>query len=108
MGQRTNPKERGENGGLARIRVLTKKLKKINLIVDNSDPIGDNTGMKDKTIKKLDLIDELVPQVIESWTQDDLIQFAANALNSDYQSDFDQLIEDAITFGLIEDEEQIV
>ncbi len=64
--------------------------------------------MKSKTIKKLDLIDELIPQVIESWSQADLIQFAANALDSDYQSDFDQLIEDAITFGLIDDEEQIV
>lgn len=64
--------------------------------------------MKDKTIKKLDLIDELVPQVIESWTQDDLINFAMTRLEQDYQSDFDMLVEDAMTFDLIEDEEQIV
>lgn len=58
-------------------------------------------------ISKLDLIDQLVPQVIESWSQTDLIQFAANALDSDYQSDFDMLVEDAITFELIEDKEDI-
>ena len=59
-------------------------------------------------ISKLDLIDQLIPQVIDSWSQADLIQFAANALDSDYQSDFDQLVEDALTFGLIDDEEEIV
>ncbi len=64
--------------------------------------------MKNQKIKKLDLIDELVDQVIESWSQADLIQFAQKALDSDYQNDFDQLVEDAITFDLIEDEEQIV
>ena len=58
-------------------------------------------------ISKLDLIDQLIPQVIDSWTQADLIQFAANALDSDYQSDFDMLVEDALTFGLIDDEEEI-
>ena len=56
---------------------------------------------------KLELIDKLIPQVIESWTQYDLIQFAKQALDSDYQSDFDQLVEDAITFGLIKNEEEI-
>ncbi len=64
--------------------------------------------MKNQKIKKLDLIDELVDQVIESWSQADLIQFAQKALDSDYQNDFDQLVEDAITFDIIEDEEQIV
>ncbi len=58
-------------------------------------------------ISKLDLIDQLIPQVIDSWTQADLIQFARNALDSDYQSDFDMLVEDALTFGLIDDEEEI-
>ena len=58
-------------------------------------------------ISKLDLIDQLIPQVIDSWSQADLIQFAANALDSDYQSDFDMLVEDALTFGLIDDEEEI-
>ena len=58
-------------------------------------------------ISKLDLIDQLIPQVIDSWTQADLIQFAANALDSDYQSDFDMLVEDALTFNLIQDEEEI-
>ena len=64
--------------------------------------------MKDKTINKLVLIDQLVPQVIESWTQDDLISFAMTRLNQDYQCDFDMLVEDAMTFDLIEDEEEIV
>ena len=64
--------------------------------------------MKNQKIKKLDLIDELVDQVIESWSQADLIQFAQKALEQDYQSDFDMLAEDALTFGLIEDEEEIV
>ena len=58
-------------------------------------------------ISKLDLIDQLIPQVIDSWSQADLIQFAANALDSDYQSDFDMLVEDALTFNLIQDEEEI-
>ena len=56
---------------------------------------------------KFELIDKLIPQVIESWTQYDLIKFAKQALDSDYQSDFDQLVEDAITFGLIKNEEEI-
>ena len=56
---------------------------------------------------KLELIDKLIPQVVESWTQYDLIKFAKKALDSDYQSDFDMLVEDAITFGLIKDEDEI-
>ena len=56
---------------------------------------------------KFELIDKLIPQVIESWTQYDLIQFAQKALDSDYQSDFDQLVEDAFAFGLIKSEEEI-
>ena len=58
-------------------------------------------------ISKEQLIDKLIPEVIESWTQADLIQFAANALESDYRADIDQLIEDALTFNLIQDEEEI-
>ena len=58
-------------------------------------------------MNKLDLIDKLVPQVIESWTQKDLIDFAAKTLSDEYQYDFDLLAEDAITFGLIKNEEEI-
>ena len=58
-------------------------------------------------MSKFELIDKLIPQVIESWTQYDLIKFAKKALDSDYQSDFDLLVEDAITFGLIKDEKEI-
>jgi len=54
-----------------------------------------------------ELIDKLIPEVIESWTQDDLIQFAATALESDYRADIDQLIEDAFAFGLIKSEEEV-
>ncbi len=64
--------------------------------------------MKNKTINKLALIDQLVPQVVESWTQDDLISFAMARLDQDYQCDFEMLVEDAMTFDLIEDEEEIV
>ena len=77
-------------------------------MVDNSDPIGDNTGMKDKTINKLVLIDKLVPQVIESLTDNEIVSFVYDRLQADYQCDFDMLVEDALTFGLIDDEEEIV
>ena len=56
---------------------------------------------------KFELIDKLIPQVIESLTQDDLIAFAKKTLDSDYQNDHDLLVEDAITFGLIKDEDEI-
>ena len=58
-------------------------------------------------ISKLNLIDQLIPQVIESFTVDDLINLAKKHLDQEYQSDFDMLVEDALTFNLIEDEEDI-
>tara|TARA_B100001939_G_C16559920_1_gene453944 strand:- start:204 stop:398 length:195 start_codon:yes stop_codon:yes gene_type:complete len=64
--------------------------------------------MKDKKINKLVLIDQLVPQVVESWTRDELISFAVRQLEQDYQYDFDMLVEDALAFDLIDDEEEIV
>ena len=64
--------------------------------------------MENKTINKLALIDQLVPRVVASWGQDYLISFALKRLEQDYQYDFDLLVEDALTFGLIEDEEEIV
>ena len=64
--------------------------------------------MENKTINKLALIDQLVPRVVASWGQDYLVNFALKRLEQDYQSDFDMLVEDALTFGLIEDEEEIV
>ena len=64
--------------------------------------------MKNKTINKLVLIDKLVPQVIESLTDNEIISFVYDRLQADYQCDFDMLVEDALTFGLIDDEEEIV
>ena len=58
-------------------------------------------------ISKLNLIDQLIPQVIESFTHDDLVRLAEMHLDQEYQSDFDMLVEDALTFNLIEDEEDI-
>jgi len=58
-------------------------------------------------ISKLDLIDQLIPQVIESFTHDDLVHLAEMHLDQEYQSDFDMLVEDALTFNLIQDEEDI-
>ncbi len=64
--------------------------------------------MKDKTINKLVLIDKLVPQVIESLTDNEIVSFVYDRLQADYRDDFDMLVEDALTFGLIDDEEEIV
>jgi len=58
-------------------------------------------------ISKLNLIDQLIPQVIGSFTTEDLIRFAEKHLDQEYQSDFDMLVEDALTFNLIQDEEEI-
>ena len=58
-------------------------------------------------ISKEQLIEELIPQVIESLSMDDLIGFVADRLDTDYRDDFDMLVEDALTFELIEDEEDI-
>ena len=59
-------------------------------------------------ISKTQLIEKLVPQVIESLTLNDLIEQVSFRLEQEYQSDFDMLVEDALTFNLIEDEEEIV
>ena len=39
---------------------------------------------------------------------DDLIKFVSSRLEIDYLDDFDMLVEDALTFDLIEDEKEIV
>ena len=59
-------------------------------------------------ILKTQLIEKLVPQVVESFTMDDLIKFVSLRLEIDYLDDFDMLVEDALTFDLIEDEKEIV
>ena len=61
-----------------------------------------------KMILKTQLIEKLVPQVVESFTMDDLIDFVSSRLEMDYLEDFDMLVEDALTFDLIEDEKEIV
>ena len=61
-----------------------------------------------KMILKTQLIEKLVPQVVESFTMDDLIDFVSSRLEMDYLEDFDRLVEDALTFDLIEDEKEIV
>ena len=58
-------------------------------------------------ISKEQLIEKLIPQVVDSLTLDDLIGFVASRLDTDYRDDFDMLVEDALTFNLIEDEEEI-
>lgn len=58
-------------------------------------------------ISKEQLIEKLIPQVVDSLTLDDLIGFVADRLDTDYRDDFDMLVEDALTFNLIEDEEEI-
>lgn len=59
-------------------------------------------------ISKEQLIEKLIPEVLDSLTLDDLRGFVASRLDTDYQYDFDMLVEDALAFGLIEDEEEIV
>ena len=61
-----------------------------------------------KMILKTQLIEKLVPQVVESFTMDDLIKFVSSRLEIDYLDDFDMLVEDALAFDLIEDEKEIV
>ena len=61
-----------------------------------------------KMILKTQLIEKLVPQVVESFTMDDLVKFVSSRLEIDYLDDFDMLVEDALTFDLIEDEKEIV
>ena len=58
-------------------------------------------------ISKEQLIEKLIPEVLNSLTLDDLRGFVASRLDTDYQYDFDMLVEDALTFGLIDDEEEI-
>lgn len=58
-------------------------------------------------ISKEQLIEKLIPEVVDSFTLNDLIEQVSFRLEQEYQSDFDMLIEDALTFGLIDDEEDI-
>ena len=58
-------------------------------------------------ISKEQLIEKLIPEVLESLTLDDLKGFVASSLDTDYRNDFDMLVEDALFFRLIEDEEEI-
>ena len=58
-------------------------------------------------ISKEQLIEKLIPEVLESLTLDDLKGFVASSLVSDYRNDFDMLVEDALAFNLIQDEEEI-
>jgi hypothetical protein len=63
-------------------------------------------GVKMK-ISKEQLIEKLVPVVLGSLTLDDLEAFVASRLDTDYRDDFDMLVEDALFFNLIQDEEEI-
>ena len=58
-------------------------------------------------ISKEQLIQKLIPQVVDSLTMNDLIEQVSFRLEQVYQGDFDMLVEDALTFNLIEDEEEI-
>jgi len=58
-------------------------------------------------ISKEQLIEKLIPVVLGSLTQDDLESFVASRLDTDYRDDFDMLVEDALFFKLIQDEEEI-
>ena len=58
-------------------------------------------------ISKEQLIEKLIPEVLNSLTLDDLKGFVSSRLDTDYQYDFDMLVEDALAFGLIQDEEEI-
>ena len=51
-------------------------------------------------ISKEQLIEKLIPQVVDSFTLNDLIEQVSFRLEQDYQCDFDMLVEDALTFGL--------
>ena len=56
---------------------------------------------------KEQLIEKLIPVVLGSLTQHDLEAFVASRIDTDYRDDFDLLVEDALFFRLIEDEEEI-
>ena len=58
-------------------------------------------------ISKEQLIEKLIPEVLNSLTLDDLKGFVASTLDTDYRNDFDMLVEDALAFKLIQDEEEI-
>ena len=58
-------------------------------------------------ISKEQLIEKLVPVVLGSLSLDDLEAFVSSRLDTDYRDDFDMLVEDALFFRLIEDEEEI-
>ena len=58
-------------------------------------------------ISKEELIEKLIPEVVDSLTLEDLISLAERKLDQEYEHDFDMLVEDALTFGLIDDEEDI-
>jgi len=58
-------------------------------------------------ISKEQLIEKLIPEVVDSLTLEDLISLAERKLDQEYEHDFDMLVEDALTFGLIDDEEDI-
>jgi|TARA_R100001086_G_scaffold89881_1_gene44125 hypothetical protein len=58
-------------------------------------------------ISKEQLIEKLIPEVLESLTLDDLKGFVASSLDTDYRNDSDMLVEDALAFKLIQDEEEI-
>ena len=58
-------------------------------------------------ISKEQLIEKLVPVVLGSLSMDDLEAFVASRLDTDYRDDFDMLVEDALFFNLIQDEEEI-
>ena len=58
-------------------------------------------------ISKEQLIEKLVPVVLGSLSLDDLESFVASRLDTDYRDDFDMLVEDALAFKMIQDEEEI-
>ena len=58
-------------------------------------------------ISKEQLIEKLIPVVLGSLSLDDLEAFVASRLDTDYRDDFDMLVEDALAFKLIQDEEEI-
>ncbi len=58
-------------------------------------------------ISKEQLIEKLVPVVLGSLSLDDLKAFVASRLDTDYRDDSALLVEDALFFNLIQDEEEI-
>ena len=58
-------------------------------------------------ISKEKLIEKLIPVVLGSLSVNDMEAFVATRLDTDYRDDFDMLVEDALFFRLIEDEEEI-